>query len=424
MFLSKIFSGWRYKSSLFAATVIIAVLLVTGCSAAAPASPTNQKPLNLPTSSSTVQVAPLFDEAKAISLYERCIPAVVQVESVTTVVPKFLGPFGLDIPKMRGQGSGFIIDAEGHILTNNHVVDKASTVKVVLSDGTQLEGKVIGTDRNNDVALLQVDASKIPALTYLVLADSGSVKPGQMAVALGSPFGLQGSITIGIISGTGRSIPGSTSRNMTDIIQTDAAINPGNSGGPLLNSRGEVIGINTAIEAAANGVGFAVPINTAKKVLPELLKGGTIKTPWLGIEGMPVSKDLADKLGLKSAKGVYIVGVMTGSPAESVGLVEGGRNAQNEPSAGGDIITAVDEAAVNKVDDILSYFNGKKPGDRVTLSVQRGDQNISVPVELGEWPDRLPGYYEFNQGDGQEQAPAPDQNQNEFNFGPFQFRTR
>lgn len=424
MFLSKIFSGWRYKSSLFAATVIIAVLLVTGCSAAAPASPTNQKPLNLPTSSSTVQVAPLFDEAKAISLYERCIPAVVQVESVTTVVPKFLGPFGLDIPKMRGQGSGFIIDAEGHILTNNHVVDKASTVKVVLSDGTQLEGKVIGSDRNNDVALLQVDASKIPALTYLVLADSGSVKPGQMAVALGSPFGLQGSITIGIISGTGRSIPGSTSRNMTDIIQTDAAINPGNSGGPLLNSRGEVIGINTAIEAAANGVGFAVPINTAKKVLPELLKGGTIKTPWLGIEGMPVSKDLADKLGLKSAKGVYIVGVMTGSPAESVGLVEGGRNAQNEPSAGGDIITAVDEAAVTRVDDILSYFNGKKPGDRVTLSVQRGDQNISVPVELGEWPDRLPGYYEFNQGDGQEQAPAPEQNQNEFNFGPFQFRTR
>ena len=424
MFLSKIFSGWRYKSSLFAATVIIAVLLVTGCSAAAPASPTNQKPLNLPTSSSTVQVAPLFDEAKAISLYERCIPAVVQVESVTTVVPKFLGPFGLDIPKMRGQGSGFIIDAEGHILTNNHVVDKASTVKVVLSDGTQLEGKVIGSDRNNDVALLQVDASKIPALTYLVLADSGSVKPGQMAVALGSPFGLQGSITIGIISGTGRSIPGSTSRNMTDIIQTDAAINPGNSGGPLLNSRGEVIGINTAIEAAANGVGFAVPINTAKKVLPELLKGGTIKTPWLGIEGMPVSKDLADKLGLKSAKGVYIVGVMTGSPAESVGLVEGGRNAQNEPSAGGDIITAVDEAAVTRVDDILSYFNGKKPGDRVTLSVQRGDQKISVPVELGEWPDRLPGYYEFNQGDGQEQAPAPEQNQNEFNFGPFQFRTR
>jgi S1-C subfamily serine protease len=409
MSLSEILIGWRNKSSLFAAALIIAVLLVTGCSAAAPADQSNPKPLSLPSSSSVVQVAPLFDEASTISLYERCIPAVVQVESVTTAAPRIFGPFGLDIPKMRGQGSGFIIDAEGHILTNNHVVDKASTVKVVLSDGTELEGRVIGSDRNNDVALLQVDASKIPALTYLVLADSDSIKPGQMAVAMGSPFGLQGSITVGIISGTGRSIPGSTSRNMTDIIQTDAAINPGNSGGPLLNSHGEVIGINTAIEAAANGVGFAVPINTAKKVLPELLKGGTIKTPWLGIEGMPVSKDLADKLGLKTTKGVYIVGVMTGSPAESVGLVESGRSAQNEPSAGGDIITAVDETAVTKVDDLLSYFNGKKPGDTVTLSVQRGDQKISVPVVLGEWPDKLPGGYEFNQGDGQDQAPGPNQ---------------
>jgi len=424
MFLSKILNSRRYKSSLFAAALIIAVLLVTGCGAAAPATPSNQKQLSLPSSSSAVQVTPLFDEAGTVSLYERCIPAVVQVESVSMAVPRFLGPFGLDIPRMRGQGSGFIIDAEGHILTNNHVVDQASTVKVVLSDGTQLQGKVIGVDRNNDVALLQVDASRIPALTYLVLADSSSVKPGQMAVALGSPYGLQGSITVGIISGTGRSIPGSTSRNMTDIIQTDAAINPGNSGGPLLNSRGEVIGINTAIEAAANGVGFAVPVNTAKKVLPELLKGGTIRTPWLGIEGMAVSQELADQLGLKVTKGVYVVGVMTGSPAEKAGLKQSGRNEQDEPSSGGDIITAVDDAAVAKVDDILSYFNGKQPGDRVTLSVQRGDQNISIPVELGEWPDVLPGYYEFNQGGGQEQAPDSQQNQYEFKFGPFEFRTK
>jgi S1-C subfamily serine protease len=426
MVLSKLFSELRNRGGIFAVAAIIAVLLVTGCSAAAPANPSVQNPLNLPSSSSSVQVAPLFDEAKAISLYEKCIPAVVQVESVTTIVPRALGPFGLDIPKMRGQGSGFIIDAEGHILTNNHVVDKASTVNVVLSDGTELEGKVIGSDPNNDVALLQVDVSKVPALTYLVLGDSGSVKPGQMAVALGSPFGLQGSITVGIISGIGRSIPGATSRNMTDIIQTDAAINPGNSGGPLLNSRGEVIGINTAIEAAANGVGFAVPINTAKKVLPELLKGGTIKTPWLGIEGMPVGNDLVAKLGLKTAKGVYVVGVMAGSPAEKAGLVQSGRSGQNEPLAGGDIVTAVDDTPVTGVDDLLSYFNGKKPGDRVTLSVQRGDQKISVPVDLGEWPDKLPGYYEFNQGDGQELPPAPEQkqNQNEFNFGPFQFRIR
>ena len=422
MFLSKILNSRRYKSNLFAAALIIAVLLVTGCGAAAPANPSDQKQLSLPSSSSIVQVTPLFDEAGTVSLYERCIPAVVQVESVSMAVPRFLGPFGLDIPRMRGQGSGFIIDAEGHILTNNHVVDQVSTVKVVLSDGTQLQGKVIGADRNNDVALLQVDAAKIPALAHLTLGDSSSVKPGQMAVALGSPYGLQGSITVGIISGTGRSIPGATSRNMTDIIQTDAAINPGNSGGPLLNSRGEVIGINTAIEALANGVGFAIPINTAKKALPELLKGNTIKTPWLGIEGMAVSQELADQLGLKVTKGVYIVGVMTGSPAEKAGLVQSGRNEQDEPLAGGDIITAVDDAAVAKVADILSYFNSKKPGDRVTLSVQRGDQNISIPVELGEWPDRL--FYEFNQGDGQEQAPDSQQNQYEFKFGPFEFRTK
>jgi S1-C subfamily serine protease len=201
------------------------------------------------------------------------------------------------------------------------VVDKVSTVKVFLSDGTQLEGKVIGTDPNNDIALVQVDAAKVPNLAYLVLADSTKVKPGQMAVALGSPFGLQGSITVGIVSGIGRSIPGSSSRNMTGIIQTDAAINPGNSGGPLLNSRGEVIGINTAIEASANGVGFAVPIDTAKKILPELLKGGSIKTPWLGIEGMPVSKDLVEKLQLKVEKGVR--GRRYGQRPAEAGLVEG-----------------------------------------------------------------------------------------------------
>ncbi len=317
---------------------------------------------------------------------------------------------------MRGQGSGFIIDAEGHILTNNHVVDKVSTVKVFLSDGTQLEGKVIGTDRNNDIALLQVDTAKIPGLAYLVLADSSKVKPGQMAVALGSPFGLQGSITVGIVSGIGRSIPGSSSRNMTGIIQTDAAINPGNSGGPLLNSKGEVIGINTAIEASANGVGFAVPIDTAKKILPELLKGGSIKTPWLGIEGMPASKELVDKLKLKVEKGVYVVGVMAGSPAERAGILEGGRNKQNEPTAGGDIITAIDSTPVTRVEDMLAYFNGKKPGDKVTLSVQRGDEKISLPVELGEWPEQLPGYAV--------PAPAPGEDGNQFDFGPFHFRTK
>ena len=419
MSIWKKLAAWKRGNWLITLAVMATVLLVSGCGTAAPATGARQpSDIKLPSSQGAVQVAPLFDEATAISLYEKCIPAVVQVESAASVPAPFITPFGLDIPKMRGQGSGFFIDAEGHILTNNHVVDKSSTVKVFLSDGTQLEGKVIGTDPNNDIALLQVDAAKIPGLAGLVLADSSAVKPGQMAVALGSPFGLQGSITVGIVSGIGRSIPGSSSRNMTGIIQTDAAINPGNSGGPLLNSRGEVIGINTAIEASANGVGFAIPISTAKKILPELLKGGSVKTPWLGIEGMPVSKDLVGKLNLKTEKGVYVVGVLAGSPAEKAGLVESGRNSQNEATAGGDIITAVDSTPVARVEDLLSYFNGKKPGDKVALSVQRGDQQISVPVELGEWPEKLPGYDKFNQGDDQ----SPDGNQ--FDFGPFHFRTK
>jgi S1-C subfamily serine protease len=186
----------------------------------------------------------------------------------------------------------------------------------------------------------------------------------------------------------------------------------------LLNSRGEVIGINTAIEASANGVGFAIPISTAKKILPELLKGGSIKTPWLGIEGMPVSKDLVDRLKLKTGKGVYVVGVLAGSAAEKAGLVESGRNNQNEATAGGDIITAVDSTPVARVEDLLSYFNGKKPGDKVTLSVQRGDEKLSVPVELGEWPEKLPGYDKFDLDDGQ------DPEGNQFDFGPFHFRTK
>jgi S1-C subfamily serine protease len=315
------------------------------------------------------------------------------------------------LPQQKGQGSGFFIDDQGHILTNNHVVEKASTVKVRLSDGKQIEAKVLGTDRNNDVALLQVDVSKIGNLTALSLGDSDKIKPGQIAIALGSPYGLQGSITVGIISGIGRSITGATERQMTNIIQTDAAINPGNSGGPLLNSKGEVIGINTAIEYDANSVGFAVPINTAKILLPQLLKGEKIKSAWLGIEGMPVNEELVKNLNLSAETGVYVVGVIPGSPAEKAGLVESGRNSQNLPTAGGDTIIAVDDKPVTTVQDLLIYFNGKRPGDKIVLSVQRGSQKISVPVDLGEWPEKL-------SSNPIQQLP----DDNTFDFGPFKFR--
>jgi S1-C subfamily serine protease len=421
MSLSKKLLNMKHLLPVIAVISLLTVSsLLAGCTAT-PAGATAKPVPVIPPSSTTVAVpsAPLFDETATVSMYEQSIPAVVQIESIVEITSKLPSPFNLGTPKRQGLGSGFLIDEQGHILTNNHVVDKAATVKVVLDDGTKLDAKVVGTDKHNDLALLQIDTTKVSAIKYLVLGDSSKVKPGQMSIALGSPFGLQGSITVGIVSGIGRSIPGSSDRTMTNIIQTDAAINPGNSGGPLLNSKGEVIGINTAIESEANGVGFAVPINTAKTLLPELLKGGAVKTAWLGIEGTPVSKELAEKLKLKAEKGVYVVGVLVGSPAEKAGLVKSGRDNLNEPAAGGDIITALDNTPVTKVQDMLTFFNGKHPGDKVMLSVLRGDQQITVPVELGEWPENLNSKTIIIPDPNQEQGDG-----NGFDFGPFHFRIK
>ncbi|MDD5312391.1 MAG: trypsin-like peptidase domain-containing protein [Dehalococcoidia bacterium] len=395
--------------SLFAA-VMLAAFALAGCSSTT-ASVVQPQAVTLPTAApANIQAASLYDEGATVALYERAIPAVVEIESTIEVLTK-LNPFGFNVPNQQGQGSGFIIDDQGHILTNNHVVDKATKVKVRLNEGTQIEAKVLGVDRNNDVALLQVDASKISNYPALPLGDSDQLKPGQMAIALGSPYGLQGSITVGIISGVGRSITGATERQMTNIIQTDAAINPGNSGGPLLNSRGEVIGINTAIEYDANSVGFCVPINTAKALLPRLISGENIKSAWLGIEGMPLDTETAKKLNVSIEKGVYVINVIPSGPAEKAGLKGSGRDVQNVPTGGGDIILAVDEKPVSKVQDLIAYFNTRKPGDEVTLTVQRGNEKISVPVELGEWPEKLTTSTLPDTPDG-----------NEFDFGPFKFR--
>jgi len=399
-------------------TLLLVSSLLAGCAAPSASAEATQAQVIPPSSSAVAtQSTPLFDEGTTVSIYEQNIPAVVQIESIVEISSKLPAPFNLGTPKQQGLGSGFMIDGQGHILTNNHVVDRASTVKVVLNDGTRLDAKVIGTDKHNDLALLQIDTSKVSTVKYLALGDSSNVKPGQMAVALGSPFRLQGSITVGVVSGIGRSIPGISDRTLTNIIQTDAAINPGNSGGPLLNSKGEVIGINTAIESDGAGVGFAIPINTVKTLLPELLKGGMVKTAWLGIQGTPVNKELAEKLNLKTEKGVYVMGVLPDSPADKAGLIEGGKNNQNEPAAGGDIITALDNTPVTTVQDMLVFFNNKRPGDKVTLSVQRGDQRISVPVELGEWPENLDNLTTLIPNFGQDQEDG-----NNFDFGPFHFR--
>jgi S1-C subfamily serine protease len=401
------------KGSLIKIISLLAVLVVVmafaiGCTTQSDTS-TGQTTPGTTTGSitgNTVVAASLFDENTVVSLYEHAIPAVVKIETTVTGGTQNFGPFQFNVPAQKGQGSGFFIDNEGYILTNNHVVDNASNVTVITYNDKNVSAKVIGTDKQNDLALVKVDPKDLGNITPLALGDSDKIRPGHMAIALGSPYGLDGSITVGIISGIGRSLSSTDHRAIADVIQTDAAINPGNSGGPLLNSSGEVIGINTAIEANATSIGFAVPINTARSILPALKQGGEIKNAWLGISGMPINSEMAASLNLPVESGVYIVAVIPDSPAAKAGLVESGVNSQQQPTTGGDIVVAIDGSPVTRVEDIIEYLNGKQPGDKVTLDIYRNNEEIQVTVELGEWPEQMPAT---------EITPP---NQDEFNF-PF-----
>ena len=394
----------RQHSSVIVAGLLIALVVITGCAPTADISQaaTSENTSNPP----VVTLTTLYDENMLVSLYEQVIPSVVKVEAVIEKETETIGPFKFGPFQQEGQGSGFIIDKEGHVLTNNHVVDGASSVEITLFGGDVLEAAITGTDRENDLALLKVDPDKLGDVTPLPLGNSDNIKPGQMAIALGSPFGLEGSITVGIISAVGRSIPSTAQRLITDMLQTDAAINPGNSGGPLLNSGGEVIGINTAIEASSNGIGFAIPINTAKSLLPALLEGGEVGSPWLGIKGVAIDHELAGRLELPVDSGVYVVGVIPDSPAEKAGLRGSGADEQGQPTFGGDIISDVDGQTVASVEDLIAYFNSKKPGDEVSLSIYRGDKTLTIKVTLGEWPEQMAS---------SEKSPFPD----EFDWGPF-----
>ncbi len=335
------------------------------------------------------ETPPLYDEQMVVSLYEKANPAVVRVETVINTPDRFgfLFPHG-------GQGSGFLVDTEGHILTNYHVVHDASTVQVVLPNGETLDAKVAGRSPADDVALLKVDAKDVAGIEPLPLADSSAIETGQMAIAVGSPFGLDNSVTVGVISGVERSRPGVLSRPITGMIQTDASLNPGNSGGPLLNSLGEVIGINTSIEANSafsiidpKGIGFAIPINTAKDLMTRFPDNEIVKRPWLGISGTALSPTLAEILGIDATEGVYVMTVSPGSPAEEAGLVAGVVDTIQGHGAGGDIIKAIDGVEVTSIHQMVDYFNSLDPGDPVTLTVERNGETVEVAVTLGEWPD-------------------------------------
>ncbi|MBF8266359.1 MAG: PDZ protein [Dehalococcoidia bacterium] len=325
----------------------------------------------------------LFNEDTVTSIYDNASPAVVEIK----VVERGTSIFGRSL--QEGQGSGFLVDKEGYILTNNHVVSGASNVQVLLKGGKTVDATITGASRFEDLALIKVDSLAVSGITPLKFGDSSLVKPGQMAIALGSPYGLDNSITVGVISGLNRSLSGS---NLTGLLQTDAAINPGNSGGPLLNSSGQVIGINTAIQSGtvARGIGFAVTSNVANKRLPELMAGKQVTRPWLGISGTALTGTLANTLNLSVNQGVYIVTVIPNGPAEKAGLKGGSIDANGQAVSGGDVITAVDGRAATSVEDISAYLSAnKKVGDIVRLTVLRGGKDVTVTVTLGEFPDNV-----------------------------------
>jgi S1-C subfamily serine protease len=337
--------------------------------------------------------APAYDteEQQNIAVYKKALPSVVNITSTAVAFDFFYGA----VPQ-QGQGSGFILDKEGHILTNNHVIDNAQKVEVTLSDKHKYKATVVGVDKGHDLALLQIN--NVPNLQPATLAESTGLIVGQRVYAIGNPFGLSGTMTRGIISAI-RSIRGPNNNPIEDAIQTDAAVNPGNSGGPLLNSRGEVIGITTLIANngadQSSGIGFAIPVNTAKAVIADFAKYGRVRRPSLDISTLPIGPDIAEQIGLAADYGVLIQRVLPGGAAEKAGLHGGTQRAGylgNMPvMAGGDLIIAMDGQDIANTQDLAAAMNSHQAGDEVTLTVFRGRRKIDVKVKLSDATEQ-PGH--------------------------------
>ena len=326
------------------------------------------------------------EEQNNVDVYHRAIPAVVNITSKMVAYDFFWGA----VPE-QGQGSGFIIDKEGHILTNYHVVGDSSQLEVTLHNKKTYRASVVGRDRGHDLAVIQI---KAPDLTPAVLGESKNLQVGQKVFAIGNPFGLAGTMTRGIISSL-RPIRSPEGAYIEEAIQTDAAINPGNSGGPLLNSHGEVIGINSMIATGGSnqsaGIGFAIPINTAKAVLNDLITLGTVRRPSLGIVSLPIGPELAQEMGLPADYGVLIIRVLPGGAAERAGLFGGNERAylgSTQIMIGGDLIVAIDGDPIGDQQDLANEMNKHRAGDTVTVTVFRGRRKMNVPVVLGEQRER------------------------------------
>lgn len=274
----------------------------------------------------------------------------------------------------KGTGSGVIINKDGYVLTNEHVIHDVNEISVTFPDKRQFKGKVVGSDKMSDIAIVKVAPQNLPVAR---LGNSESLQIGEWVIAVGNPYGIGHTVTVGVISATGRSIS-EEDRVYEDLLQTDAAINPGNSGGPLVNLRGEVIGINTAIIPFAQGIGFAIPINTARNVVEQLLKAGKVTRPYIGIKMQEVTQEVAEFLHLHEAKGILVVEVIKGSPGEKGGLKRG------------DVILELDGKGVDTPNDLARSIRQKKVGDTVTLKFQRGEKSLRVAITLGEMPGEIP----------------------------------
>jgi S1-C subfamily serine protease len=376
------------KSGVFVGGIIGAVMVIAIVTVLFIAPPESLKPeisvTNGHSTNTVGEVTPLFSKSLSlIDIFEKSEPGVVRVNVQRGESEDVTG----------GVGSGFVFDKKGHIITNAHVVKNANKVIVTFLDGRSYNAEIIGVDEYTDIAVVKVNADFI-LLNPLSIGDSSNLKVGEGIAAIGNPFGLSGSMTSGIVSQLGRLLPSGSGYQIPDVIQTDAAINPGNSGGPLLNMRGEIVGINTAIQSATGeftGVGFAIPSQTVAKIVPTLIEKGEYKHPWIGIAGRDIDPDMANVLKLQDAVGFLVITVVEDSPAFDAGLIGSDKTIEvdgvNYP-IGGDIILEVDGKEVRKIDDILIHLQrAKSVGDEMVLEILRDGRTTNVTIVLQERPN-------------------------------------
>lgn len=367
------------------------MLLATPAPTAAPPTPT---PLTTPTTPpvvSTLEQPANALEAQVEAVYDRAGSAVVNITSVTYAYDFFFNP----VPQ-EGTGSGFVYDEAGHIVTNYHVIEDAEELSVTLADGETYSAEVVGEDPSNDLAVIRIEAQALPQ--PISLGDSESLRVGQFVVAIGNPFGLERTLTVGVISSLGRVIRGPENNFIGEVVQTDAAINPGNSGGPLLDLKGRVIGVNSQIVSPSQanaGVGFAVPADTVQRVVPELIARGRYPHPWLGIEPISLTTERARAfrgagMDVPVDKGVLVLEVVRGGPADKAGIRGGDRIVQlgrYRVPLGGDIVTAVDGESIDDYQDLTVYLETEtRVGDTVEVKLIRDGEDRIVQVKLGQRP--------------------------------------